>query len=94
MDLKAWEDRRLRKYYYRIWWQQAIKSETFAHSLHKVLATNYVGKTAAEYRSAVEIGDLGLDKEGQRLMDTMRATLMRMEQLLALEDDTSIGSIG
>jgi|EP01043_Picozoa_sp_COSAG02_P006599 hypothetical protein len=94
LDLRAWEDRRLRKHYYRIWWQQAIKSETFAHSLHKVLATKYVAKTAAKARSPVEIGDLRLDKEGQRLMDTMRATLMRMEQLLVLEEDTSIGSVG
>lgn len=91
LDLKAWEDRRLRKHYYRIWWEQALKSETFAHSLHRVLATKYVAKVAAEHESAVEIGDLGLDKEGQRLMDTMRATLMRMEQLLVMEVDASTG---
>ena len=66
-----------------------MQSETFAHSLHKVLATNYVAKVAAETGTGVEIGDLGLDTEGQRLMETMRTTLMRMEQLLTLEEGTS-----
>lgn len=83
LDLKAWDEKRMRKRYYQIWWQQAMRSETFALSLHRVLATKYVGKVAAESGSAVEIGDLGLDKEGQRLIDTMRAQLVRMEQLLA-----------
>ena len=87
LDLKAWDGRRLRKQYYRIWWQQAIKSEGhFSHSLHRVLARESVVKEAAECGSAIEIGNLGLDKEGQQLMDTMRASLMRMEQLLVMQE--------
>ena len=68
-----------------------MTSETFALSLHRVLAAKYVSKVAAENGSAIEIGDMGLDKEGKRLMDTMRAQLIRMEQLLAQDDYRPLG---
>ena len=86
LDLVAWEGRRLRKMYWRLWWGQAIHSEHFAHSLHRVTARKAI-LTAEGGGHGLEIGDLGLDKEAAGYMDTMRATLARMEQLLAMETD-------
>jgi len=72
--------------YWRLWWNQAIQSEHFSHSLHRVTARKAI-LTAEGGGHGLEIGDLGLDKDAQQMMDTMRATLARMEQLLALESE-------
>jgi hypothetical protein len=77
LKLLAWEALRVRRIYWRRWWQELVDSEGYALTLRKVKARSLV-RDADGGRHDVRLGTLGIEARDAELLADMSLKLRQM----------------